>query len=51
MTKDKALEELFLSQTPQFDDSAAFMAKLTKRLEAVESAATRWLRWQRLLWG
>lgn len=36
MTKDKALEELFLSQTPQFDDSAAFMAKLTKRLEAVE---------------
>lgn len=36
MTKDKALEELFLSQTPQFDDSAAFMAKLTRRLEAVE---------------
>lgn len=36
MTKDKALEELFLSQTPQFDDNDAFMAKLTKRLEAVE---------------
>ena len=36
MTKDKALEELFLAQTPHFDDSAEFMAKLTKRLEAVE---------------
>lgn len=36
MTKDKALEELFLSQTPQFDDNDAFMAKLTRRLEAVE---------------
>ena len=36
MTKDKALEELFLAQKPTFDDSAEFMAKLTKRLEAVE---------------
>ncbi len=36
MTKDKALEELFLSQTPHFDDSADFMARLTKRLDAVE---------------
>ena len=36
MTKDKALEELFLAQTPHFDDSAEFMEKLTKRLEAVE---------------
>ena len=36
MEKDKALEELFLAQTPHFDDSAEFMQKLTKRLEAVE---------------
>ena len=36
MTKDKALEELFLAQTPHFGDSAEFMQKLTKRLEAVE---------------
>lgn len=36
MKKDKALEELFLSQTPHFDDSADFMAKLTKRLDAAE---------------
>jgi len=36
MTKDKALEELFLAQTPHFDDSADFMASLTKRLDAVE---------------
>ena len=36
MTKDKALEELFLAQTPHFDDNADFMAKLTKRLDAVE---------------
>ncbi|MBO7120683.1 MAG: hypothetical protein J6W03_10245 [Bacteroidaceae bacterium] len=36
MTKDKDIEELFLAQTPHFDDSAEFMAKLTKRLEAVE---------------
>lgn len=36
MTKDKELEDLFLAQTPQFDDSAEFMAKLTKRLDAVE---------------
>jgi hypothetical protein len=36
MTKDKALEELFLSQKPHFDDHDAFMANLTKRLDAVE---------------
>ena len=36
MTKDKDIEELFLAQTPHFDDSAEFMAKLTKRLDAVE---------------
>ena len=36
MTKDKELEELFLAQKPTFDDSAEFMQKLTKRLEAVE---------------
>ena len=36
MNKDKALEELFLSQKPQFDDSEAFMTSLKKRLDAVE---------------
>lgn len=36
MNKDKALEELFLAQKPQFNDSEAFMASLEKRLEAVE---------------
>ena len=36
MTKDKALEELFQAQKPHFDDSAEFMEKLTKRLDAVE---------------
>ncbi len=36
MTKDKALEELFLTQAPHFDDNADFMARLTKRLDAVE---------------
>ena len=36
MNKDKALEELFLAQKPQFDDSEAFMASLNKRLDAVE---------------
>ena len=36
MTKDKALEELFLAQKPQFDDHDAFMATVTKRLDAVE---------------
>ena len=34
--KDKALEELFLAQTPHFDDNANFMDRLTKRMEAVE---------------
>ena len=36
MIKDKALEEIFLSQKPHFDDHDAFMANLTKRLAAVE---------------
>ena len=36
MNKDKALEELFLAQTPLFDDKDAFMASLNKRLDAVE---------------
>lgn len=36
MTKDNALEELFQAQKPHFDDSADFMAALTKRLNAVE---------------
>ena len=36
MTKDKAIEDLFLAQKPHFDDSAEFMAKLTKQLDAVE---------------
>ena len=33
---DKALEDLFLAQTPHFTDGDAFMASLTKRLDAVE---------------
>ena len=36
MNKDKALEELFLAHKPHFDDSDAFMASLSKRLDAVE---------------
>ena len=36
MTKDKALEELFLAQKPHFSDNADFMASMTKRLDAVE---------------
>jgi hypothetical protein len=36
MNKDKALEELFLTHKPHFDDGDAFMASLTKRLDAVE---------------
>ena len=36
MNKDKALEELFLANKPQFDDKDAFMASLAKRLDAVE---------------
>jgi hypothetical protein len=36
MNKDKALEDLFLAQKPQLDDSKAFMASLNKRLDAVE---------------
>ncbi len=34
--KDKSLEELFLAGKPHFDDKTAFMAKLTRRLDAVE---------------
>ena len=36
MIKDKALEELFLAQKPEFGDNTDFMARLTKRLDAVE---------------
>lgn len=36
MTKDKALEELFLAQKAHFTDNDAFMVSLTKRLDAVE---------------
>ena len=36
MNRDKALEELFLANKPQFDDKEAFMASVTKRLDAVE---------------
>ena len=36
MMKDKALEELFLAQRPQFDDKDEFMARLTKKLDAIE---------------
>ena len=36
MNKDKALEELFLAQKPQFSDSNDFMTSLVKRLDAVE---------------
>jgi len=36
MNKDKALEELFLTQKPHFNDSEAFMTSLTQHLDAVE---------------
>lgn len=36
MMKDKALEELFLAQRQQFDDEEEFMARLTRKLDAVE---------------
>ena len=36
MKKDKALEELFLAARPTFDDGDAFVARLEKRLDAVE---------------
>lgn len=36
MENDKALEDIFLAQTPHFDDKAQFMARLSKRLDAVE---------------
>ena len=36
MNKDKDLEDLFLTQKPQFDDNESFMASLNKRLDAVE---------------
>lgn len=34
--KDKALEELFLAQRPAFDDQDVFMARLARKLDAVE---------------
>ena len=37
MKKDKALEELFLAARPTFDDGDAFIARLEKRLDAVEN--------------
>ena len=36
MEKDKALEALFQAQKPQFTDGGQFMARLTRRLDAVE---------------
>lgn len=36
ITKDKALEDLFLAARPRFADQEAFMASLNKRLDAVE---------------
>ena len=36
MTKDKALEDLFLAAKPKFDDKDRFMKSLTRRLDAVE---------------
>ena len=36
MMKDKALEELFLAQRPPLDDKDEFMARLTRKLDAVE---------------
>ncbi len=36
MSKDKALEDLFLAQKPHFDDKADFMSALNRRLDAVE---------------
>src|SRR5574344_989235 len=36
MTKDKALEDLFLAAKPSFDNTDQFMPLLIKRLDAVE---------------
>ena len=36
MMKDKALEELFLAQRPQFDDKEEFMVRLNRKLDVVE---------------
>lgn len=36
MMKDKALEKIFLAQRQQFDDKDEFMARLTRKLDAVE---------------
>ena len=36
MNTDKSLEALFQAQKPHFTDGAEFMAKLSKRLDAVE---------------
>ncbi|BCS85334.1 MULTISPECIES: hypothetical protein [Prevotella] len=36
MTKDRALEDLFLAAKPSFDNTDQFMPSLIKRLDAVE---------------
>ncbi|MCF0195519.1 MAG: hypothetical protein HUK00_10155 [Bacteroidaceae bacterium] len=36
MTKDKALEDVFLSHKPVFDDQEEFMRRLEQKLDAVE---------------
>lgn len=36
MNKDKALEDLFLTNRPTFNDNEAFLSALNKRLDAVE---------------
>lgn len=36
MTKDKALEQLFLAQRPRLGDKDEFMARLGRKLDAVE---------------
>ena len=36
MTKDKELEDLFLSLHPHFDDKEKFMAQIERKLDAVE---------------
>lgn len=36
MMKDKALEELFKAQRPVFEDKDEFMARIEKKLDAVE---------------
>lgn len=36
MTKDKAIEELFLAQKPEFNDQDQFMQRLERKLETVK---------------